>query len=303
MTVLQNLLQPLWAISPDPVVVTGNEPNTEDRKILYINQAFTYLTGYTSAEAIGQSSSLLHGENTDKRVVEDSETQLRMGLAHEYTLLHYRKNGSTCNCAITTAPLVDLDGSSEYLISMFRIVEEDRSTAAHDTLRNTPVPLTLPMPLHEFSDGKFPEHLQSHPELDALMELWRNVRGAESLPNRGDFTLDIMTRWAPHLSIAVALPDGRFQFRLFGTGLADVYGRDLTGSYLDELTPRDLWSVILEHYRDVVKTGEPLFAPISVCNGRWYNEVSRLLLPLSGTNDKVNFIMGADYRRELLQRA
>lgn len=107
-----------------------------------------------------------------------------------------------------------------------------------------------------------------------------------------------MTRWATHHSIAVVLPDGRFQFRLFGSELSNVYGRDLTGCFLDELTPLDLWAVVIEHYRDVVRTGEPLFAPISVSNGRWYNEVSRLLLPLSG-NDEVNFVMGTDYKRDL----
>jgi hypothetical protein len=96
----------------------------------------------------------------------------------------------------------------------------------------------------------------------------------------------------------LVLPDGRFQFRLFGTDLSNVYGRDLTGCFLDELTPHDLWTVVTEHYRKVVATGEPLFAPISVSNGHWYNEVSRLLLPLSG-NDKVYFVMGADYKRIL----
>jgi hypothetical protein len=95
------------------------------------------------------------------------------------------------------------------------------------------------------------------------------------------------------------MPGGRFQFRLFGTRLTDVYGRDLTGSFLDELTPHDLWSVVIQHYREVVKTRQPIFAPISVSNGKWYTEVSRLLLPLSG-NGEVNFVMGADYKREHL---
>ena len=177
------------------------------------------------------------------------------------------------------------------------VVEPERD----DILRKDTVPLTLPMPLQEFPDGVFPEHLTSHPELEALKDLWFEVSAAGALPNRGDFTLDIMTRWAPHLSIVLVTPDGRFQFRLFGTHLATVYGQDLTGCYLDELTPRDLWSVVVEHYRAVVKSGRPLFAPVSVSNGRWYTEVSRLLLPLSG-NGSVNFVMGADYRRELTHR-
>jgi hypothetical protein len=71
-------------------------------------------------------------------------------------------------------------------------------------------------------------------------------------------------------------PNGRFQFRLFGTELARVFGRDLIGRFLDGLAPK---------------------APISIANGRWYNEVSRLLLPLATESGTVGFVMGADYVR------
>jgi hypothetical protein len=53
------------------------------------------------------------------------------------------------------------------------------------------------------------------------------------------------------------------------------------------------------HYQEVVETRQPLFAPVSIANGRWYNEVSRLLLPLAAEQDGVSFIMGADYARTI----
>jgi hypothetical protein len=61
----------------------------------------------------------------------------------------------------------------------------------------------------------------------------------------------------------------------------------------------DLWLVVILHYQEVVRTRQPLFAPISVTNGRWCTEVSRLLLPLPA-NSHVNFIMAADYKRDYL---
>jgi len=299
MTVLQQLLQPLWEISSEPVVITGNEVDPDDRCILYVNQAFTRLTGYSGEQAIGRPPSILHGRETNLDTVRSSEDQLRTGRSQEYKLLLYNRNGSSHQCVITRAPLVDLDGVSEYLITMYRVAAESDSTAAADNLPLKEwVPLTLPMPLREFPDGQLPRHLKSHPELDALMALWRELRSKGTLPSRRDFTLNVMTRWASHLSIAVVNAEERFQFRLFGTELANVYGRDLTNCFLDELTPRDLWAVVIEHYRDAIRTGEPLFAPISVSNGRWYTEVSRLLLPLSG-DGQVNLVMAADYRREL----
>ncbi len=299
MTVLERLLQPVWEVSSEPIVVTGNEPDPNDRKILYVNQAFTEVNGYTREEAIGRPPTLVHGAETDPDTLRKSEERLREGRSQEYTLLHYRKDGSHYQCITTRAPLVDADGESEYLISIWRVVSEPRPAAADRVRQPGSVPLTLPMPLHELPLAHHPRHLSSHPELDALQALWVEVCGERALPSRQEFDLDVMKRWAPHLSVAVVTPDGRFQFRLFGTELAHVYGRDLTGCFLDELTPNDLWLVVILHYQDVVRTQRPLFAPISVSNGRWYTEVSRLLLPLSA-NSHVNFIMAADYKRDYL---
>jgi PAS domain S-box-containing protein len=298
MTVLGKLLQPVWEISSEPIVVTGNEPDPNDRKILYVNRAFTRVSGFAREEAVGRPPDFLHGRETDPNSVRTSEEQLRSGLPQEYQLLLYRKDGSDFHAYITRAPLVDVDGKSEYLIAMYKIIAQPGSTETlSDARRAGSVPLTLPMPLYELSVAHYPQHLTSHPELDALKALWLEIRGKRALPERRDFDLEIMKRWASHLSIAIVIPPDRFLFRLFGTELTRVYGRDLTGSFLDELTPHDLWSVIIQHYREVVKTQQPLYAPISVSNGRWYTEISRLLLPLSG-NGTVNFIMGADYKRE-----
>lgn len=94
MTVLQQFLQPLWEISSEPIAVTGKEQNPDGRSILYINQAYTDMTGYSSQEAIGWSSSLLHGQDTDADIVRTSEAQLQNGRSQEYVLRHYRKDGS-----------------------------------------------------------------------------------------------------------------------------------------------------------------------------------------------------------------
>lgn len=299
MTVLSKLLQPVWEISSEPIFITGNEPDSTDRRIQYVNEAFTRVTGYSREEAIGRPPALLHGLETSAATLRTSDEQLRQGKSQEYSLLHYQKDGTKYRCTITRAPLVDVDGRSEYVISMCKVASEPASTAAEASLPPGTVPLTLPMPLDEIRFAENPQHLASHPELDALKALWLEVCGTRALPSRQDFSLNIMARWARQMSIAVVMPKGRFQFRLFGTGLTEVYGRDLTGSFLDELTPRDLWSVVNQHYHEVVETRQPLFAPISVTNGRWYTEVSRLLLPLSG-NHQVTFVMGADYKRQHL---
>lgn len=298
---VDNLIQPIWDISPYPIAVTSFDRDPQSRKFLYVNPAFTKTTGYSNAEAIGQAATLLHGPKTSQAEIQDYEAIITLGKPCKTTLIHYRKDGSEYVAFSTIAPLVDPDGSAHYLI----LVETEH--ASPETV-STPgaapngrvvVPLNLPMPLEEFPPGLQPQHLDSHPELDAVQAIWTEKRGDRPLPLRAEFSLALMSHWATHLSVATVMPEGRFQFRLFGSELARVYGQDLTGRFLDELTPRDLWSVIVLHYQEVVRTRQPLFAPISVANGRWYTEVSRLLLPLAAESDAdtATAIMGVDYKR------
>jgi PAS domain S-box-containing protein len=292
-------VQPIWEVSPFSIAIVEYDRSPEDRKIVYVNPAFVKSTGYSTTEAIGKPARLLDGPATDQAAVEEHETVLGKGAAFTWPAKRYRKDGSEYLAQVTVAPLLEPDGHAVFLISMeTETLSSKHSDGAADRQRDSSlIPLTLPMPLKEFPAGQLPSHLSSHPELIALRDLWTSISANDGPPRRTRFTLEIMKRWAGHLSIAAVLPGGRFHFRLYGTELERVYGRDLTHAYLDELSPADLWSVIILHYQTVVKTRQPLFAPISICNGRWYSEVSRLLMPLSSDDCPVAFIMGADYSR------
>jgi PAS domain S-box-containing protein len=300
MVSFNNLVQPIWEVSPYPLAVISYEHEPQNRKFVYVNPAFINLTGYARYEAVGQPATLLHGPRTDLAAIRECEMKLLQGEAFSSPLVHYRKDGSEYACQATIAPLVEPDGGEHFLIMIetSSIPSDEMSLSVEIAPIGVQVPLALPMPLKEYPDGKLPAHLRSHPELDALLAVWTEIRGSRPLPLRADFDLETVKRWASHLSIATVAPNGRFQFRLFGTELARVYGRDLTGSFLDDLTPRDLWSVISLHYHEVVGSREPLFAPISIANGHWYNEVSRLLLPLATERGTVGFVMGVDYVRK-----
>ena len=192
------------------------------------------------------------------------------------------------------------EGSEEKVAKMLPEEPQSPDGQTAETISDEAIVVSfvIPMPLTQFGVGTLPTLLLSHLELDALLALWTRLRGDKPLPQRSDFDLTTVKRWASHLSIATVMPTGRFQYRLFGTDLTRVYG-DLTGKFLDELTPKDLWSRVLFCYQEVVRTQRPLFAPISITTGRWYSEVSHLALPLAaeGEDNKVACIMGADYAR------
>ena len=298
---LDKLIQPIWEISPYPIAVINLDRDPQKRKFLYVNSAFAQLTGYSSAEAVGRPYSLLNGVNTSPAALREHEAAITEGKSCKTALLHYRKDGSEYAAQTTVAPLAEPDGDAQFLVVLETLIAATNSELAVATpaAPGVVVPLSLPMPLKEFPGGNLPKHLATHVELDDLRKLWIRLRGNQQLPRRADFDLKTVSRWASHLSITTVMPSGRFQFRLFGTELTRVYGQDLTGRFLDELTPKDLWAVISLHYQEVARTLQPLFAPISIANGRWYSEVSRLLLPLAGDteSDGVAFVMGADYAR------
>ena len=293
------LIQPIWQSSPFSIAIIGFEQAPKDRRLLYVNEAFVKMTGYSNEEACGKPATLLDGLSSDQALGEECEAALARGEPFTRPAKHYRKDGSVFLSQLTLAPLLEPDGSTPFLISMEVETLPANDGRAPNQVGHSPtfVPLTLPMPLREMSSGQLPAHLSSHPELTALRDLWTNLAADGELPRRSALDLKVTKRWASHLSIAAVLPTGRFQFSLFGTELERVYGRDLTNCYLDELSPANLWSVVILHYEAVARTRQPLFAPISISNGRWYSEVSRLLMPFSSDDCAVAFIVGADYSR------
>ena len=79
MTVLERLLQPVWEVSSEPIVVTSNEPDPKDRKILYVNQAFTRVNGYAKEEVVGRPLTLVHGPETDPATCERAKSSFERG--------------------------------------------------------------------------------------------------------------------------------------------------------------------------------------------------------------------------------
>lgn len=295
---LDTLAPQIWDAAPFSIMVVGYDVAPEQRKIIYVNAAFSELTGFGAEEVLGKPIEKIRNIERDPSRSAECEATLKNHKTYESTFFHYRKDGSNYLSRETVAPLVEPDGSSKFLMLIEMMVSSiEQSGLGKDPHARTFVGLTLPMPMREYPFTAMPPHLTSHPSLDALKELWNSVRRDRPLPRRDEFDLATMKRWASQMSIARVTPQGRFQFRLFGTELARLYGRDLTNCMLDELAPRDLWSVVIMHYLEVVKTRRPLFCPISISNGRWYNEVSRLLLPLADQGDTVAFIMAADYAR------
>jgi PAS domain S-box-containing protein len=77
---------------PSGIVITDStEP---DNPIIFVNPAFTELTGYSSAESIGRNCRFLQGPDTDREVISEIEAAIAQGHPIRKEILNYRKDGS-----------------------------------------------------------------------------------------------------------------------------------------------------------------------------------------------------------------
>jgi PAS domain S-box-containing protein len=114
-----------------PMAVT--DPHQPDNPIIFANEAFINMTGYTSEELIGRNCRFLQGPETDKAVV----AEIREAVLHQrevsVEILNYRKNGSTFWNALFISPVYDREGRLIYFFSSQ--LDVSRRKDAEDALR------------------------------------------------------------------------------------------------------------------------------------------------------------------------
>ncbi len=98
-----------------PMIVSN--PREPDNPIVFVNNAFINMTGYSRAEVMGRNCRFLQGPETDRAVV----AQVRQAVAERREiateLLNYRKNGSTFWNALFISPVYDQRGELKYFFS------------------------------------------------------------------------------------------------------------------------------------------------------------------------------------------
>jgi PAS domain S-box-containing protein len=99
------------AIDDANVPITLSDPSQEDNPLVYVNNAYEELTGYSAEEAVGRNCRILQGENTDPEVV----ATLREAIDNEepvtVELCNYRKDGTEFRNRLTVTPIYDDSGS------------------------------------------------------------------------------------------------------------------------------------------------------------------------------------------------
>lgn len=90
-------------------------------KIVYVNNAFTELTGYTSEEVIGQSPNILKWDNTCRNIFTQLWDHILKGRSWRGELLNKKKDGTKFWVKVSISPIMDEKGK----IINFVAIEDD----------------------------------------------------------------------------------------------------------------------------------------------------------------------------------
>ncbi|MDE3235445.1 MAG: PAS domain S-box protein [Bacteroidota bacterium] len=119
------LLESVITNTNDAVLITEAEPFDEPGpKIVYVNEAFTRMTGYTAEEIIGNTPRILQGPKSDKGELKKLSEAIRKWESCEITTINYKKNGEEFWINFSVSPVADEKGWFTHWIAIERDVTE-----------------------------------------------------------------------------------------------------------------------------------------------------------------------------------
>jgi PAS domain S-box-containing protein len=108
----------------DALVLTDTSQN-----ILWVNDGFKNMTGYTKKFAIGKRPSFLQGEKTSTSIKKELRDKLAFNHTYSGSIINYRKNGQLYLCKITILPIYNLDEKLKYYMA----IEKDETKMNRST--------------------------------------------------------------------------------------------------------------------------------------------------------------------------
>jgi PAS domain S-box-containing protein len=128
-----------------PMLIT--DPTRPDNPIVFSNDAFTKLTGYTREEIVGKNCRFLQGAETDPKAVTKIRDAIERRVPIEIDLLNHKKSGETFWNRLLISPVFDPDGQLiYYFASQFDVtlekerlvrLQEDRDALEREVERRT----------------------------------------------------------------------------------------------------------------------------------------------------------------------
>ncbi|MEG3974228.1 PAS domain S-box protein [Microcoleus sp. herbarium8] len=119
------LLESAVTTTNDAVLITEAEPIDEPGpRILYVNPAFTRMSGYTLEEVLGKTPRILQGEKTDRASLDSIRTALKNWQPVRVELINYRKDGTEFWVELSIVPITNESGYFTHWVAVQRDISD-----------------------------------------------------------------------------------------------------------------------------------------------------------------------------------
>lgn len=127
-----------------------------------------------------------------------------------------------------------------------------------------------------------------------LIRNWLAIHPGDRLPGRQHFDPAGIPRLLKHIVLTEVERDPyRFKVRVLGTAVADAFGRDFTGRYMDEVFEGHNESLSHSMRVEAVETGLPCLRPAvpGTFRGMDIAPQEGIHLPLAGDGERVDYVL------------
>tara|TARA_R100000900_G_scaffold13099_1_gene11364 strand:- start:160260 stop:162812 length:2553 start_codon:yes stop_codon:yes gene_type:complete len=132
----------------------------QDMPVVYVNPAFTAMTGYTRQDILGRNCRILQGEGTDPQARDEIRAGVRDAREVDTVILNYRKDGTPFWNHLRINPVLDERGACTHFIGIQQDITRHREQeaqiayqATHDLLTGLPNQVSFIEHLVEVFEG------------------------------------------------------------------------------------------------------------------------------------------------------
>ena len=120
------LLEETVVNANDGIIITTADLESGGPEIIYVNEAFTRISGYEAKEVIGKTPRILQGNDTDKAVLDQLKACLSAGKPFKGELKNYTKDGDAYWLDISIVPIKDDHGEVTHFTAIERNITEQK---------------------------------------------------------------------------------------------------------------------------------------------------------------------------------
>ncbi|WP_162276962.1 PAS domain S-box protein [Mucilaginibacter pedocola] len=122
------LLESVITNTSDSILVTEAEPFDEPGpRIIYVNEAFTKMTGYTPEEVIGQTPRMFQGPKTKRAELDRLKASMQKWEPCEISTINYKKNGDEFWVNISIVPVANDKGWYTHWVAVERDISKKKN--------------------------------------------------------------------------------------------------------------------------------------------------------------------------------